>query len=252
MNKNILLLLLISALLAACGNSKSSNMNAQEQASLEIPNEEEILTDGKVFSYCNLSSSDEGGFKLALHSYVENGKPVNEMMYAMITQVPAGFKTANEPIRFFRWKVNSSGNAVVDSKPLAFQLVDPAKGDVILSSRSSFKWSDVKEAASAMYTSTPKDFFRRAHFVLNLDDVTAEYQGVVMASYQSDGTTSDQVKALLPLFNIDPTGYANPSAGVTRPTVLTNLHPYKSDEGKTLSIETNQARVASLCAPWNE
>ncbi|HRO66584.1 MAG TPA: hypothetical protein PL182_03360 [Pseudobdellovibrionaceae bacterium] len=242
------LLMIAAGVLSACAGGKTPH-ESQNLASLEVP--DDTVIEGKVFSYCNHTTSKSSTFKLALHSYVESGKVRNDLMYGMLTQLPDDLKTAGRVLRFFRWKVGADGNAEVDPSPIAFRLINANNGTDILSSRTILQWSDVAEAAASMHATEPKDFFRRAFLILNLADSLAQYQGLLAVSYK-DGAETDRTTSLLPLFNIDPNGYANPSKDVTRPAVLQNYHPYKSDLGQNLSLATNQARLQTLCSPWSE
>lgn len=248
MKTKLTLLMIAAAALSACANGKAPH-ESQDLASLEVPTD--TVIEGKVFSYCNHTTSKSSTLKIALHSYVESGKVRNDLMYGMLTQLPSDLKTANRTIRFFRWNVDANGNATVDPNPIAFRLINPSTGTEILSSRTVLRWSDVASAAEAMYSTEPKDFFRRAFLILNLADTLAQYQGLITASYL-DGAETDTATSLLPLFNIDPNGYANPSAGVTRPAVLQSYHPYKADKGQNLSLALNKERLQTLCSPWSE
>ncbi|MBX3041190.1 MAG: hypothetical protein KF789_10845 [Bdellovibrionaceae bacterium] len=248
MKTKLTLLMIAAATLSACANGKAPH-ESQALNSLEVP--VETVIEGKVYSYCNHSASKSSTLQIALHSYVESGKVRNDLMFGMLTKIPDDFKTANRTIRFFRWKTDANGNAEVDPNPIGFRLINPSNGTEIVSSRAVIRWSDVAAAAAEMRTSDPKDFFRRAFFILNLNDVLAQYQGLMTVSYL-DGAESDSATSLLPLFNIDPNGYANPSAGVTRPAILQSFHPYKADLGQSLSLALNKERVQTLCAPWNE
>lgn len=249
MKTKIAILTAAAALLTACGSGKTEH--SMEQSSVAAPDLGEVVVNGKAYAYCNHTASNQASFKVALHSFVEGGRVLNDKMYAMLTELPADFKGSTTHLRMFRWKVDGSGVVSVDQTPLKFRLYNPSTGENFLQNADYVRWSDVSAAAQSLRITEPKDFFRRAFFVIDLQDNLAAYQGLMVVAYDQNNSEVDRVNTLLPLFDVDPNGYAKTPQGAIRPNVLQNLHPFQSSKGQSVSLTENQVRVQSLCAPWS-
>lgn len=221
------LLLTLAAMMTAC--SSKSDSGGTDSSSLS--------TSAKItYAACNQATSTSGNMKLNIEALYQDSVIRSDLMRAQFTGITSNFANGTNYIQMWRWQANSAGQAYVDSTPVQFSLELISTGQVLASNLTSMKWSDISSIASSVGASTPAQFFALVRMTVDTRDTLGAYQVLKVTYY--DTTTNaavDQLDVLLPLFAVNPTDYAIQPDGSARPTILRNLHPFKSMTGTLTS-----------------
>lgn len=229
--------------LAACGGGGSS------PNSIDLASRSTSTTDTtKAWVQCNAATGTN--FDVHLASVTENGTLRNDLMYVRIARVPSDFKTNSIYFQLFRWQGNGAGSTYLDPTPLNFEIWDQQSNTLLLSSRSSVRWTDVSTAASQLGLSDATSFFRRVVLKTDLRDPNANFDALMTVLYNTDNTKREYVNALLPVFDANPTNYATDSDGSARNQALMNLHPFRSSIGQGWTTADYVARANTFCSSF--
>lgn len=255
-NKTLQLLALITSagLLSACGASKNSSLSSQTDLAsrtvVSTPVNTTNTASAKPLAYCNESTSVQQSMKVNIMSYIDNNNIRNDLMNVKI-QIPANFENDQTYIQMWRWQVNSTGNANLDSVPVQIKVVSLDTGAEITGFKNFIRWSDVSKAASEIGASTGTSFFKHVRLVVDVRDPNAQFDVLKIVHYKtSDSSMVDQADILMPVFHANPADYAIEADGAARPQALLNLHPFitKMNQGWTSSDYSTWAN--NFCLPF--
>lgn len=238
----ITLLAILAVGLSACSASKQEN-------SADLSSRATETDTTKAWIQCNAGTSDGSAFDVRLAAVTENGVTRNDLSYVRFSRVPSDFTTSNQYFQMFRWQANTSGSIYVDQQALAFEMWDPQTNQMVLSSRTSFKWSDVATTASGLNISDASTFLKRVVLKVDLRDPTAQFDALMSVLYKADNTPFDVANALIPVFDANPENYQYEN-GNPRHSALTALHPFKDRIGQGWTTADFQSWANSLCASF--
>ncbi len=231
----ILLTLTFLALLSACGASSSS------QDTLDLGSNGTPTT--KPLAVCNKAMSANLSYKVAAQVATGGYDPNWANLY--LTNLPASFGAGTTNIQFHKGQANGDAALAYNTTAVPFGIFNRNTNQYFTNSSgaaltfSSLVWNDVKDLIPG---ATPATFSSQVIFVLSLQDPSSLYQVLTVGSYNiTGGAHVESAASLLPTFHASPADYATKANGLSRETVLRNLHPLRNQVG-------NYATLASqLC-----
>jgi hypothetical protein len=254
-------LLLISAFLISCGQSKIANTTDSSYSSTFSSYSstlEEAVARGlpvgsstNTTAYCNQKVGTNATINLM--SFVgPSGSTVMRYMRAKIPSLTYGVDDSTVSIKFFRW--GASGTGTTSPVPVNFQFTDNSKlllvggnnGTTSGQSFSVLSTANVKDFLSknGLTVTSLSDVVNHANFLIDLVDSSSAVKALKMAIYVN-GTVAEEIDLLLPSFAADPVVYASDS--INHPPVLANLHPFASRSGQGMSAETLASEAIGFC-----
>ncbi len=247
-------LLLISAFLISCGQSKIANTTdsgysstLEEAVARGLP----VGSSTNTTAYCNQKVGTNATINLM--SFVgPSGSTVMRYMRAKIPSLTYGVDDSTVSIKFFRW--GASGTGTTSQVPVNFQFTDNSKlllvggnnGTISGQSFSILSTAIVKDFLSknGLTVTSLSDVVNHANFLIDLVDSSSAVKALKMAIYVN-GTVAEEIDLLLPSFAADPVVYASDS--INHPPVLANLHPFASRSGQGMSAETLASEAIGFC-----
>ncbi len=242
------LLLVVTAMMTACGANKGSANNYDSSSRLTTPDLTTTNTTDRPLAYCNQASNSQ--IATATSTY-QDGETISlTRINLKITKIPAYFSQNQNYIEFHKYMVSSTGNKIWGSERLMFSVYSIADGKSLASGKEFLYWTDLQRAAQSLGVSTPEQFFKKARIVIELDDSTGDYD-VVSAFYynQADNTVVSQLDSLIPVFDADPAKYAVEKDGSSRHSSLQALHPFKAYASQGWTSQVYQTKAAEFCKP---
>ncbi len=215
-------LLSLAGMLTACAGSSGSS----DLASRSTSSSTSSTTSNGTLTSCNQGKS--ASVQLNLMSYAVNGAYRNDLMRAKITSIADAFKTTSNYIQMFRWQALSNSLVYLDPTPVNIRLEKISDGTVLTNYQSYLRWSDISYVATNLGVSTPADLFNLVRLTIDIRDPNAEYDVLKVGYYNSSNTALESFDMLMPLFTVNPNDYSTQPDGTSRPSVLKNLHPFKS------------------------
>ena len=233
-------LLGIAAVMTACGSRNSATAIGTSDLSSTSTSQYNVAS-------CNQKTSS--GIAASLKTYTSNGSTDFNYVWVRMTTLPNGFAAGTSNITFFKWMANSSGSTYLDSTRLSFVMVDSQTGQYLISNWvTSLSWSDVSTTAQGLGIYDAQTFFNRMNILVYLNDPSAQYDVLKIASYSTSSTSvQSQMDILLPPFSANPNAYATESDGSTRASVLQALHPFASYKSSGYSDSQFVSMAQSYC-----
>lgn len=240
------LLLIVTAMLSACGASKGTADNYDSSSRLTTGDVSNIDTSSRPLAYCNQSTGTQISFNTSTYQDGESIDP--NRINLKITKIPSYFAQNQNYIEFHKYMINSAGNKMWGQDRLVMNLYSIADGKLLASNKEMLYWRDLSAAASKIGVSTPEQFFKKVRIVIQLVDPNADYDAIAGIYYDtSDDSIVGQLDSLIPAFDADPARYAKEKDGTTRHSSLQALHPFKSYIGQGWTAQTYQAKAAEFC-----
>lgn len=242
------LLLVITAMMTACGASKGAADNSASSSRLNPTDLTAPNTSARPLAYCNQTTNSQ--ISLATSTYQDGETIALDKINLKILKIPAYFSQNKNYIEFHKYMVSSNGNKIWGSSRLAVNIYSIADGKLLASNKEFLYWPDLQSAAQALGASTPDQFFRKARLVVALDDLNGDYD-VVSAFYYDQGNDSvlSQLDSLIPVIDADPARYAVENDGAARHSSLQDLHPFKAYASQGWTAQVYQTKAYEFCKP---
>ncbi len=245
----VTLLLVVTAMMTACGASKGSADNGDSSSRLAAADVAAADTSTRPLAYCNQTSNSAIGYNTSTY---QDGETISVTKINMkLTKFPTDFNQSNTYFEVHKYMVSSAGQKTWGTTRLKMNIYSIADGKSLATSKSYLQWSDLTTAAAKLNVSTPEQFFKKARIVVELEDTLGEYDAVALIyRAQSDNSIVSQSDSLIPVFDANPTRYATETIGTsttTRAASLQALHPFKSAQGWTPQVF--QTKANEFCTP---
>lgn len=245
------LVLVTTALLSACGASKdSANYDSSSRINLVDIN---TAADGtnRPLAYCNQATNTQ--LSLAVSTY-QDGETVSlTRMNAKVLKIPTSFAQNKTYLEFHKYMISKTGVKSWGTERLAAHIYSIADGKLLASNKKYLYWADLQSAAAKLGVSTPEQFFKKTRIVIELDDVSGDYDALSVIYYDNeDNSVISQLDALIPVFDADPARYAVENDGQTTSTrslTLQNLHPFKNQTNQGWTAQNYQTKANEFCSP---
>lgn len=241
------LIVVVAAMMTACGASKSSNSDSSLSSRLS-PTETTTTTTDRPIALCNQKAGSL--ISLGLSVYKDGESYVTDRVNAKILKVPSVFSQKNNYIEFHKYMVNTSGSKIWGDQRITFSIYSIADGKNVASGLDVLYWADLENLAQNVGASTPEQFFKKVRMVLELEDYEGEYDVVVARYYNAtDDSLLEAIDELIPAFDADPTKYKYEKDGSIRHSSLQSLHPFKSSINQGWTASTYQTKANDFCKP---
>lgn len=162
----------------------------------------------------------------------------------------ANFASSDTSLVFYRWMASYPNTLFSDSAPLELWLERKSGGAPLTGMLTKINWDEIDSILSDqdIVLNTPEELFEGYSFVVNLKDPEAAYDALAIASY-ANGTLSEKTNVLIPSFYASPNEYSyDTRKSETRPTILQDLHPFKSYLNSGTKDEDYKGMASALCS----
>lgn len=233
------LLLIILAMLTACGEQKAS------EDTTDYASRTPITTPNASATVLSCNQKTQNGLTAKVMTYTDSANQVrNDYMNVKFTQMPASFET-DDYIQFFRWQANTSGQVYLDPVPTQARF-ETLTGQVLTNFSSVIYWGQVSAIATQSGMSDANTFFQNVRLVVDVRDPQANFDVLKIAMYNSSGTNIINMDMLMPAFYASPTDYAL-DGGVARASQLQALHPFANMISQGWTAAQYQSMATSFC-----
>lgn len=247
-------LIFMTALLMACGSSKSggdsygeADLGSNGGSGGSSSNNTDAL------AVCSKDGTALSDFQVHLQQYVDQyGQARKDIVRLRIVKAPTAWQTSNLDLSVYRWTASPSGAVSADNTPLNFQFERRAAGGFQMLTNTIyryFNWGDIVQMGkfANITTTSPQSFWDVASIVVDLKDTTNSYQALQVVLWDtstSPATAARRVDVLIPTFQADPAKY---NADSRHPSILQNLHPLKSLVGQNWSQANYDQFARAFC-----
>lgn len=242
------LLLVVTAMMTACGASKKAADGYDTSSRLTTPDIKSADTSSRPLAYCNQSSNSQ--LSIGTSTYQDGETITYTKINLKILKIPAYFSQNQNYIEFHKYMVNSTGNKIWGSDRMMFSIYSISDEKQLVSGRKFLYWADLQAAAQSLGVTTPEQFFKKARLVIDLDDANGDYDAITAFYYnQADDSVVSKLDSLIPVFDADPAKYATERDGSTRHSSLQDLHPFKSYASQGWTSQVYQTKANEFCKP---
>lgn len=246
-------LLLLSALsMAACAKKVSYDSSSSRVGT---------LVNGKPYALCSQGKDIKSstGLTLTLRAITNpQGGYYPDTVALALETIPEKFKTENEYLQFWRWKVNTNNEISMDtSAPLSFYIVRKDTNQYISEALTKISWNELQTLIVNynIPATTLEESFQQLRFIVSTRDVSLVYDVLRTNFYSPDTNVSQfQVDALIPVYDANPNDYqyiptekSNTTTAVSRPSILLQMHPFYSQMSQSWSDADYQSQADTLC-----
>lgn len=241
----VALLVLASFTMAGCGSGKKAVDSGSSENSSRIPEGDSTT---KPVVKCSRISGDGITGEIRVYTDVM-GRTLVDKVRINLTNLPSTFESSDYSIRFFRWMASYPNVIFSDSTPLKLWIEKRAGSSPITGQLDRIQWDEIDDILTDKgHSITSMDSaFEQFSFVVDLKDPDASYDALTIGLYKN-GAAVQSINVLLPTYHANPNDYATDSRKKeARPTVLQDLHPFKTYIDSEISDEDYSGMATSLC-----
>lgn len=189
-----------TALMTACGTSKSNPTNASNGSVYDF-------NSTKLLANCNKSKDTNFSFNTSIVTD-QNGQTSSDWMKLKFNFLSTAVTASGNTIKFFKWRVSGT-EGVMDNTPLSFALYDASSGSTVGASATSMNVTSLS-STYGLY--------------IQLNDPYVQFQVVKAVVYNSSGAIVASINSLIPGFFASPIDYQFNSDGTARSLTLQQMH----------------------------
>ena len=245
----LLIAILSSFYLAACGGSKIAKNN-ESLSSRQTSNESTLDLSGRLAD-CNAFRYDSMSVKGIASAYYENGivNP-NKINLRLLSLPTRTYQTENYKIELHLWGQENGSSPHDPQAPVQFAVQNIITGEFIRENYSVKKFTEISKSVVdyivGQYSSgwgITSDNFLQKH-ILVLYDTSISYDAINIGEYPiSGGSAVNNVNFLLPQFYADPQVYINTHDSA----LLQEIHPLYGSLGSGWSDEVYYEQTENWC-----
>lgn len=242
------LLLVLTAMMSACGATKDTADNYDSSSRLSQTDLVDTDPLNRPLAFCNQASNSE--ISVATSTY-QDGETISlTRINLKLLKIPTNFTNNVTYIEFHKYMTSSIGSKIWGSSRLTFSIFSIADGSALVTGKEYLYWTELKSAAQKLSVSTAEQFFKKVRIVIELDDAVGDYDVISTFVYDhGDDSSESQLDSLIPVFDADPIKYAIERDGSVRHSSLQALHPFKSYVGQGWTSQTYQTKSQEFCKP---